>query len=130
MTLNRHRCNGTFAVELAIHTSDVPRGGGVQSPRPEGAGGGRGGLFKTNTPPPPPVHHIYITTLRRFRILASLLILSMFSVKPPIILFGLALNTWLTFNVALEESVDYHISKYKTNPHDINYIQETVSSCL
>jgi len=45
-----------------------------------------------------------------------------------IVLFGLTLNKWLTFNVTIEESVDYHISNYRTNPRDINYIQEVVSS--
>jgi hypothetical protein len=45
-----------------------------------------------------------------------------------VILFGLALNKWLTFNVTIEESVDYHIRNYKTNPHDIDYTQEAVSS--
>jgi len=45
-----------------------------------------------------------------------------------VIIFGLTLNKWLTYNVTIEESVDYHISNYRTNPHDINYIQETVSS--
>jgi len=45
-----------------------------------------------------------------------------------IILFGLALNKWLILNLTIEESVDYHISNYKTNPHDIDYSQAAVSS--
>ena len=45
-----------------------------------------------------------------------------------VILFGLALNKWLILNVTIEESVDYHIRNYKTNPHDIDYTQEAVSS--
>lgn len=45
-----------------------------------------------------------------------------------VILFGHALNKWLILNVTIEESVDYHIRNYKTNPHDIDYTQEAVSS--
>jgi hypothetical protein len=45
-----------------------------------------------------------------------------------VILFGIALNKWLTLNVTIEEIMDYHIINYKTNPHDIDYIQEAVSS--
>ena len=45
-----------------------------------------------------------------------------------VIPFGITLNKWLTLNVMIEESMDYHICNYKTNPHDIDYIQEAVSS--
>jgi hypothetical protein len=47
-----------------------------------------------------------------------------------LILFGLTFNMWLTFDVSIEESMDYHISNYKANPRDIDYIQEEVSSLI
>jgi hypothetical protein len=45
-----------------------------------------------------------------------------------VLLFGIAFNKWLILNVTVEESMDYHISNYRTNPHDIDYVQKAVSN--
>jgi hypothetical protein len=67
-------------------------------------------------------------TLRRWMFVAYAAILAILYLVE-VIIFGLTLNKWLTYNVTIEESVDYHISNYRTNPHDINYIQETLPCC-
>jgi hypothetical protein len=46
------------------------------------------------------------------------------------ILFGIAFNRWLILNVTIEESMNYHISNYKINPHDIDYVQEEVNNYI
>jgi hypothetical protein len=43
-------------------------------------------------------------------------------------MFGIAFNMWLNLNATVEATMDYHISNYDTNPHDIDYVQEEVSS--
>jgi hypothetical protein len=47
-----------------------------------------------------------------------------------LILFGIAFNVWLNLNATVEGTMDYHISNYDTNPHDIDYVQEEVSGQL
>jgi archaellum component FlaF (FlaF/FlaG flagellin family) len=47
-----------------------------------------------------------------------------------IVLFGIAFNAWLNFNVTVEEAMDHHISNYETNTRDIDYVQEEVSDQL
>lgn len=46
-----------------------------------------------------------------------------------IVMFGLAFNMWLNLNATVEATMDYHMSNYDTNPHDIDYVQEELRCC-
>lgn len=66
--------------------------------------------------------------LRRWMFVTYSAILALLYVVE-VILFGIAFNKWLIFNVTIEDSMDYHISNYKSNPHDIDYVQKALKCC-
>ncbi|GFG28270.1 hypothetical protein Cfor_07895, partial [Coptotermes formosanus] len=66
--------------------------------------------------------------LRRWKFVTYSAILA-FLYLVEVLLFGIAFNKWLILNVTVEESMDYHISNYRTNPHDIDYVQKALKCC-
>ncbi|XP_021934848.1 leukocyte surface antigen CD53-like [Zootermopsis nevadensis] len=68
-----------------------------------------------------------VTFRRRFFVAYSAILAVLYLAE--IVLFGIAFNGWLNFNATVEEAMDYHISNYRNDSRDIDYVQEELRCC-